>query len=78
MFSYEVTNHIATITKDIEVNVIRFGGGDPKLDIRRWFCAGANDEKKMGKGIALSAEAARRLKEILTDDLIASLEGNEE
>ncbi len=44
-----------------EVNLISWNGAAPKYDIRDW----APEHEKMGKGITLTEEEARRLYEIL-------------
>lgn len=44
-----------------EINFIRWNDRDPKYDIREW----SPDGDKMGKGVTLSKEEAKNLKEIL-------------
>lgn len=66
-FKYEITKHIATLSESdngdytTEVNLISYGGREPKLDIRKW------DRKadRMLKGITLSADEVSRLKDSL-------------
>lgn len=75
MFNYEIVQHLGRLSESegstwaIEVNIIRYNGGAPKLDIRRWSL----EERRMGKGIALSYEEAKRLKDLLPDEIIESL-----
>ncbi|MGL5715467.1 MAG: YdbC family protein [Paraclostridium sp.] len=63
--SYKVEKELGAISSrgewSKELNFISWNGRDPKFDIRDW-----NTEKtKMGKGLTLSVEEARALKEIL-------------
>ena len=44
-----------------ELNLISWNGAAPKYDIREW----APDHEKMGKGVTLSEEEAKALKELL-------------
>lgn len=44
-----------------ELNLISWNGGTPKYDIRDW----SPDHEKMGKGITLTDEEAKKLKELL-------------
>ena len=44
-----------------EINLIKWNDRDPKYDIREW----SPDGDKMGKGVTLSKEEAKKLKEIL-------------
>ena len=46
-----------------EVNLISWNDKEPKYDIRDWDL----EHKKMGKGITLSVEELKKLKEILND-----------
>ncbi len=44
-----------------ELNLISWNGREPKYDIRDW----APNHEKMGKGITLSAEELKALKELI-------------
>ena len=44
-----------------ELNLISWNGSTPKYDIRDW----SPDHEKMGKGITLTDEEAKKLKELL-------------
>ncbi|MBU3093448.1 hypothetical protein K2F40_11810 [Clostridium sp. CM028] len=44
-----------------ELNLVSWNDKDPKYDIRDWDC----EHKKMGKGITLSVEDLKKLKDIL-------------
>ena len=44
-----------------ELNYVSWNDRDPRLDLREW----APDHERMGKGMTLSIEEAKALKEIL-------------
>ena len=66
-FSYEVKEHIATLSENstgnytVELNRISYNGAAPKLDLRKWDRANG----KMLKGITLKDEEAAALKDAL-------------
>ncbi len=65
-FKYEVVEKIAVLSESSkgwtkELNLISWNDREPKYDIREW----SPDGSKMGKGITLSAEEAKVLKEAL-------------
>ena len=65
-FSFEITEQIGVLSESSngwsrELNLISWNGREPKYDIRDW----APGNEKMGKGISLSKEEAKALKEIL-------------
>ena len=65
-FEFEITKHIGVLAEKTkgwkrEINMISWGGAEPKIDIRDW----SPDHTKMGKGISLSTEEIERLKEFL-------------
>ena len=65
-FKYEITEHIGTLSTNSrgwsrEVNMVSWNDREPKLDIRDW----APDNEKMGKGISLSKEEVKALKELI-------------
>ena len=67
-FQYEITKHIGVISESDkgwtkEVNLISWNNRDPKHDIRDW----APEHEKMGKGITLTKEELRELRDILND-----------
>jgi hypothetical protein len=66
-FTYEIKKNIARLSgtenRCCEVNYISFRGADPKIDIRRWSVK--DGEKRMGKGICLSADEVVQLREVL-------------
>ena len=67
-FIYEIEQQIATLSDDgklsTELNIIRFGSNEPKYDLRRWrrFRSG---EKKMQKGVTMTAEELAKLRDVL-------------
>ncbi len=65
-FSYEITEQIGVLSESSngwsrELNLISWNGREAKYDIRDW----APGNEKMGKGISLSKEEVKALKEIL-------------
>lgn len=46
-----------------EINIVRWNGGNAKLDIRDW----APDHEKAGKGLTMTGEEVAVLKELLSD-----------
>ena len=64
-FKYEINEKVAVLSENgdytCEANVITYGTGKPKLDIRKWNRA----EDKMQKGITLTRAEALGLYEAL-------------
>lgn len=65
-FKYEIKEQIAVLSESPkgwtkELNIISWNGRTPKYDLRDW----APEKEKMGKGITLSKEELKELKEIL-------------
>ncbi|MCY6371747.1 YdbC family protein [Clostridium ganghwense] len=63
---YEIKENIGIVSESPkgwtkELNIIRWNGRDPKFDLRDW----APEHEKMGKGITLSAEELKKLRDIL-------------
>ena len=57
-FDFEITEHIGVLAEKTkgwkrEINLVSWGGAEPKIDIRDW----SPDHSKMGKGITLTAES---------------------
>ena len=72
-FKYEVVEKIAVLSESSkgwtkELNLISWNDRDPKYDIREW----SPDGSKMGKGVTLSRDEIRYLKDALNsrDELI--------
>lgn len=67
---FEIANELGIISEGtkgwrFEFNRVMWNGRDPKYDIRTW---GPNHEK-MGKGITLSEEELRKLKELIDREI---------
>lgn len=66
-FVYEVVKNIAVLSEvnntTKELNVVSFNGAPAKYDLRAW--KQQNGEKKMLKGITLTAEEVAALRETL-------------
>ena len=72
---FEIINELGVISEGNkgwrkELNRITWNGGEPKYDIRDW----AAKNEKMGKGITLTEQELRKLKELI-DAEITILEG---
>ncbi len=73
---YEIINQLGIISEGSkgwkkELNRVSWSGGEPKYDIRVWN----ENHDKMGKGITLTEEELRKLKELI-DAEVAFLENN--
>ena len=68
-FKYEILNNIGTLSKNgswsKELNRISWNGKEPKYDLRDW----SENHEKMGKGITLSEDELRKLKEIIDTEI---------
>jgi hypothetical protein len=53
-----------------EINLVSWNGRKAKIDIRDW----GPDHEKMGKGITLSIEDLKKLKDLLSDMDLENLE----
>ena len=67
---FEIINSVGTISEQSsgwkkELNRISWNGGEPKYDLRDW----SPDHEKMGKGITLTEEELRTLKEIIDNEI---------
>lgn len=65
---YEIIEKIGVISENAkgwtkELNLISWNGANPKYDIRDW----APEYEKMGKGVTLTEEEAKELKELLEE-----------
>jgi hypothetical protein len=65
-FKFEIKESFGTLSESskgwtIELNSVSWNDREPKYDIRSW----SEDHKKMGKGIALSKDEVKKLREIL-------------
>jgi len=67
-FSYEVIEEIGVLSTSgsgwtKELNLVSWNGRPPKFDIRDW----SPDHEKMGKGVTLTNDDIKVLKELLED-----------
>ncbi len=65
-FKYEIVEEIKVISESSrgwskELNIISWNERDPKYDLREW----SPEHEKMGKGITLSAEELKTLRDAL-------------
>lgn len=65
---YEVVQRIAVLSQrprgwERQLNLISWNDGEPKYDIRDW----SPDGSRMAKGISLTEEELKTLKDILND-----------
>jgi hypothetical protein len=63
---FDVVKEFGELSENIkgwkrEVNLVSWNGRDPKYDIRDW----SPDHSKMGKGITLTEEEMKQLRDIL-------------
>lgn len=63
---YEIRQTLGTISENAkgwkkELNLISWNGREPKYDLRSW----SPDHERMGKGVTLTAEEQRQLRELL-------------
>lgn len=63
---YEITEELAVLSESSrgwtkEINLVSWNDRDPKLDIREW----SPEHERMGKGVTLSKEEAKLLRDIL-------------
>ena len=68
--NYEIIEKIAVLSESSkgwkkELNLIQWNDRDPKYDIREW----SPDGSKMGKGITLTEEEAKYLRDVLVKRL---------
>ena len=69
-FTFEILAEIGVISERSkgwrkELNLVSFNGNAPKYDLREW----APNHEKMGKGVTLSEEEAKKLAELLAAKL---------
>lgn len=62
---FEITNELGIVSQSkrwtLEFNRVMWNDEEPKYDIRRW----APNHEKAGKGITLSEDELRKLKELI-------------
>lgn len=69
-FKFEVINELGVVSEGSkgwkkEFNRVSWSGGEPKYDIRDWD----ETHEKMGKGITLSEQELRKLKELIDAEI---------
>lgn len=69
-FKYEIKEEIGILSESgkgwtKELNLISYNGAEPKYDIWDW----APGREKMGKGVTLTEDEARKIYEILKERL---------
>ena len=67
---YEIIEELGVLSESAkgwtkELNLISWNDGAPKYDVRDW----APEHEKMGKGVTLSEEEAKKLAELLVAKL---------
>ncbi len=67
---YEIIKEIGVISEGSrgwtkELNLVSWNGAAPKYDLRDW----SPDHEKMGKGVTLTEDEARKLKELLEGEM---------
>lgn len=67
-FKYEIKKELGTLSENAagwtkELNLISWNDRDPKYDLRDW----APEHEKMGKGITLTRDDLKELKNILNE-----------
>ena len=65
-FHFEIKKHIGVLSTspkgwNLELNLVQWNENKPKYDLRSWD----QEHKKMGKGITLTDEELKMLKELL-------------
>lgn len=69
-FQYEIVKEIGVLSESSkgwtkELNMVSWNGAVPKYDLRDW----APDHEKMGRGVTLTEKEARKLKELLEEEV---------
>ena len=64
---YDIINKVGVLSESSkgwtkELNLISWNGREPKYDLREWD----PNHEKMGKGVTLSEDELKRLKELLS------------
>ena len=67
-FSFQIVESLGAFSTNksgwtTELNLVSWGGRDPKYDIRSW----SPDHNKMGKGVTLTKAELIALKKLLSD-----------
>lgn len=67
-FSFQIVKTLGVVSEgkggwNLELNLVSWGGRDPKYDLRSWSA----DHSKMGKGTTMSLEDVKALKDLLNN-----------
>lgn len=67
---YEIKKEIGVLSESSkgwrkELNLVSWNGAKPKYDLREW----APEHEKMGKGVTLTEEELRNLKDLLCENI---------
>lgn len=67
-FKYEIKQSFGVVAEEksyrtLELNLVSFNDAEPKFDLRRWV--NKDGEKTMGKGITMTGEQLRALRDLL-------------
>ena len=67
-FSYEIKKRIGSLgeNSDKQLNIIAWNGREAKIDVRAFFTDKEGNEK-MGKGVSLTNDEAKKLVDLLTE-----------
>jgi hypothetical protein len=67
-FEFTIKDTLGTVDEtSLEVHVIQYAKGAPKLDVRHWFYDRKTGEKKMSKGVTLTKDEALALRDLLAN-----------
>lgn len=67
-FKYEIKQHFGVVAEEksyrtLELNLVSFNDAEAKYDLRRWV--NKDGEKTMGKGVTMTGEQIRALRDLL-------------
>ncbi len=67
---FEIQKEIGVLSESTkgwrkELNLVSWNGAEPKYDLRDW----APEHEKMGKGITMTSDELKKLKELLETEL---------
>lgn len=66
-FTFDIKKHVGIVSENgsmtTELNLISYSGAEPKYDLRKW--RSIEGEKKMQKGITMTCEELRALRDLL-------------
>ena len=62
----EVTKKIGAVGTKYQLNMVSWNGAEPKIDLRNWYKT-RDGVEKCSKGLTLSNEEAKDLRDLLND-----------